>query len=233
MRGCRPLSDEEVEQVAGAFAGPWALRDRALFVLGCRTGYRITELLSLTVGDLLGPEPATARPVGPEAIADRVTVARRRMKAKRQGRSVVIHPRARPPLAAWLEELRGRGLLAASTPVFCSRNRRRAPKAAPRLPFAPDTDDPPPSAEASAPPDLRPLSIGQAWRILKAAFRRCGVYGATGTHSMRKTFASRVYGRSRDLVTTQRALGHRNIASTMAYLSAAQDDVDRAILGED
>jgi integrase len=55
--------------------------------------------------------------------------------------------------------------------------------------------------------------------------------GKLGTHAMRKTFATKVYTRlQHDLVKTQRALGHRNINSTVAYLSFCEDDVMQAIL---
>jgi integrase len=55
--------------------------------------------------------------------------------------------------------------------------------------------------------------------------------GKLGTHAMRKTFATKVYTRlQHDLVKTQRALGHRNINSTVSYLSFCEDDVTQAIL---
>jgi site-specific recombinase XerD len=38
--------------VSQAFRGIYAARDRALFLLGVKTGYRISELLSLRVGDV-------------------------------------------------------------------------------------------------------------------------------------------------------------------------------------
>ena len=48
---------------------------------------------------------------------------------------------------------------------------------------------------------------------------------------MRKTFADRVYRASgRDLVRTQRALGHVNINSTVQYLSWSLDDLQELIL---
>ena len=52
-----------------------------------------------------------------------------------------------------------------------------------------------------------------------------------GTHAMRKTFAKRVYeGLHHDLVKTQRAMGHRNVNSTVSYLSFREADIDAAIL---
>ena len=48
---------------------------------------------------------------------------------------------------------------------------------------------------------------------------------------MRKTFADRVYEKlNHDLVKTQRALGHRNINSTVSYLSFREEEIDAAIL---
>jgi integrase len=52
MQGCRPLTAAEVAQVTKAFTGPFALRNRAFFLMGVQTGYRISELLSLRVGDV-------------------------------------------------------------------------------------------------------------------------------------------------------------------------------------
>jgi integrase len=48
---------------------------------------------------------------------------------------------------------------------------------------------------------------------------------------MRKTFANRMYDKlGHDLVKTQRALGHKNINSTVAYLSFREEDIAAAIL---
>jgi integrase len=52
MAGCRALTDREVELVSKSFGGRYALRDRALFLLGVHTGFRISELLSLRVRDV-------------------------------------------------------------------------------------------------------------------------------------------------------------------------------------
>ena len=46
MSGCRPLQGAEVVEVAQSFGGRYALRDRALFLVGLYTGFRITELLT-------------------------------------------------------------------------------------------------------------------------------------------------------------------------------------------
>jgi hypothetical protein len=58
-----------------------------------------------------------------------------------------------------------------------------------------------------------PISTVQAWRILHEAVTTNELTGKLGTHAMRKIFANRVYHQlNRDLVKTQRAMGHKNMA---------------------
>ena len=90
MKGARPLTDSEVLQVSNSFRGRYALRDRALFVLGIKTGLRISELLSLAVGGVLQHG----------RIVDRVHVQRRHMKRKTEGRTVLLHPEAQEALGS-------------------------------------------------------------------------------------------------------------------------------------
>jgi site-specific recombinase XerD len=111
MKGCRALSGLEAAQVAGGLAGRWALRDRALLQLGLRTGYRVSELLSLKVGDVwkLGQ------------VADRVTVARRNRKGKPCGHTVIVNQAARDALAVWIGALADAGELDPAGHLFRSQ----------------------------------------------------------------------------------------------------------------
>jgi integrase len=70
MKGCRPLSEEEVVLVQRSFGGVYAARDRALFLLGVKSGFRISKLLSLRLGDVWQHG----------RLVDRVTVRRQHMK---------------------------------------------------------------------------------------------------------------------------------------------------------
>ena len=55
--------------------------------------------------------------------------------------------------------------------------------------------------------------------------------GNLGTHSMRKTFAKNVHRRlGNDLFKTKQALGQKNIAATIHYMSFLDEEIDRAIL---
>ena len=52
MKGTRPLDNSEIRIVSACFTGIFEARNRGLFMLGVSTGGRISELLSLTVGDV-------------------------------------------------------------------------------------------------------------------------------------------------------------------------------------
>src|SRR5262247_1219845 len=130
MKGCRPLTDEEVTVLQQSFGGRYAARDKALFLLGVKSGFRISELLSLRVGDVWQHG----------RLVDRVTVQRRHMKKKLEGRTVLLHPEAKAALASWLLSLRQDPTCTAQTFIFRSRKGQN-----------------------------RPISAVQAWRILHDA----------------------------------------------------------------
>ena len=53
MKGTRPLDNSEIRLVSvHVLTGIFEARNRGLFMLGVSTGGRISELLSLTVGDV-------------------------------------------------------------------------------------------------------------------------------------------------------------------------------------
>jgi len=73
----------------------------------------------------------------------------------------------------------------------------------------------------------------QAWRIIKKLFELAKVVGGKlATHSLRKTFASRMKEALKgDLQQIQAALGHKSITSTIAYLGFDIGEVNQAIQG--
>jgi integrase len=76
------------------------------------------------------------------------------------------------------------------------------------------------------------MDRSQAFRTLAAACMACGIDASRiSTHSMRKTFARRVYEASgHDLIRTQRALGHSSPVTTARYLETDSEALDRLIL---
>ena len=94
MSGCRPLRPEEIHEVSRSFGGRYQWRDRALFLVGLYTGFRITELLSVRWHDC----------VRQGQVTEALSVERRHMKQKQRGRTVALHPEARAALARWYDD---------------------------------------------------------------------------------------------------------------------------------
>ena len=134
-------------------------------------------------------------------MGDFLYVERKHMKKKLEGRAIPLHQDAKVALSVWIKELENAGKADPSSPLFKSRKGQRA------------------------------ITRVQAFRVLTAVYEANGLMGKLGTHSMRKTFADRIYDRlGRDLIKVQRALGHRCINSTVSYLSFREEEITEAIL---
>jgi len=191
MKGCRPLTEDEINKITKSFTGKYALRDKALFLLGVKSGFRISELLSLRILDIYQHE----------RFVNKVTVERKNMKKKIEGRTVLLHPVAKKALEGLLKQLKKEGYKDESF-VFQGRKGQN-----------------------------KPVSRIHGWRILQNAFSKNRLTGKLGTHCMRKSFADQVYEKlNHDLIKTRKALGHKNINSTISYLSFREEDIDEAIL---
>ena len=57
-----------------------------------------------------------------------------------------------------------------------------------------------------------------AHEVLKQAFTAAGLNGKLATHSLRKSFAQRVYEQSGDIYLVPELLGHRSVSTTQKYL---------------
>lgn len=187
---CRPLTDNEILKVTDALGNS---RNKLLFLLGLYTGFRISELLSLKIKDVLSSKGTT-----PLEVAKRLTVKKSSMKGKSASRSVILHSEA---IRALKQHLSEQSVINPEYPLFSYG-------------------------------DNKPLSRHGAHRILKIAYSKAGLdVNTLATHSMRKTFAKKVYNAlDFDLVNTQKALGHSSILNTIKYLQTDNEAVDSAIL---
>jgi integrase len=96
MEGMRGLTEEEIVKVREKLASKYnryADRNELLFVLGLKTGYRIGELLSIKVKDVMRYEGK---------VGDSVTVTKRKIKGKTIGRTVPLHPEAKRLIKRWV-----------------------------------------------------------------------------------------------------------------------------------
>lgn len=201
MKGCRPLSGPEVKEVIGSIRGRFASRDRALIILGTKSGFRISELLSLRIGDI----------VQAGNMVDKVTVSRSRMKKKLEGRTVTLHPEARNALASWVDELRTLGYMEESSFVFQSR--KGANRSIDRV-------------QAYRIIRQAVVKSGLTGKIGTHTMRK-----TFANNVYQHLLDRRAKGEAIDpFRLTSKALGHRNINSTDSYLSFLEADIDDAIL---
>jgi len=74
------------------------------------------------------------------------------------------------------------------------------------------------------------LQSRQALNIFKKIFAECEIDGKVSTHTTRKTFSKIVYaGLGEDLLGLKSALGHSSISSTMSYIEANNEKVEKVL----
>ena len=194
MKGTRPLDNDEIRRVSAAFTGTFEVRNRGLFMIGVSTGGRISELLSLTIGDVYQNGTAVS-----DLLFDRSIV-----KGGETSRAVPVNVDGREAidrLIAWHRETYQN--TKADRPLFCSRQKSG------RVPMHRQT----------------------AHDILKDAFTAAGLNGKLATHSLRKSFAQRVYEQSGDIFLVQELLGHKSVSTTQRYLGVDWASAREAVEG--
>lgn len=73
------------------------------------------------------------------------------------------------------------------------------------------------------------LTVRQIERQLKHWLTAAGIQKRLGPHGLRHTFATNLYGRTRDILMVQRALGHANVETTTRYAHMSTDTLQDAI----
>lgn len=177
-------------------------RNRALICAQLFLGFRISEILSLTIGHV----------VFRGQISPRVTLPPRLLKGGYGGtRSVPVGPELTRALGRYLTK-RGRlNQLPPDAPLFLSRERG---------------------------PDGRPkgLSRSSAEKIIRRTLAALCPRDPSGlsTHSLRKSWAARLYEKSgHDLLLVRDGLGHSSVAVTQLYLGVDRQRLDQMVLQAD
>ena len=67
-----------------------------------------------------------------------------------------------------------------------------------------------------------------ASEVLKNAFEAAGLNGKLGTHSLRKSYAQRLYEQTSDIYAVQEMLGHKSVVTTQQYLGVNYASVREA-----
>ena len=200
MKGTRPLTNEEIRKVRDkGFDGKYAQRNRGLFMLGVSIGGRVSELLALTVGDVW----QNGHPVSDFQFDKDI------VKGGETSRTIPVNSDGRKAIAEILD--------------WHQENTK-------------------PLAESlfgalSVPPDtpLFPSQKGGAMKrqavhkILEKAFVKANLNGKLATHTLRKTFAQRLYQKCNDIFMVKEMLGHKNVATTQAYIGVNYVSVQEAV----
>ncbi|RKU21544.1 recombinase XerD [Candidatus Poribacteria bacterium] len=74
----------------------------------------------------------------------------------------------------------------------------------------------------------KPMTRIAAHDVLKLAFEAAGLNGKLGTHSLRKSYAQRLYEQTNDIYAVQEMLGHKSVVTTQRYLGVNYASVREA-----
>jgi len=95
MKGCRSLTDEEIQSVFNQLQGP---RNKMLFVLGVKLGLRVSELLSLKLQDVLEHGQ----------VGKFVTVAKKNTKGKLESKTLPLTESAREAIQTYINTVKNK-----------------------------------------------------------------------------------------------------------------------------
>lgn len=99
MKGCRPLTQEEIDAVKEALLDPEskeALRNYTLFMFMLYTGFRVSEVLSIRVRDVYN--------VGNGTVSSYVYLQKANTKKQIAGRSITLNEKIRDELKTYIEK---------------------------------------------------------------------------------------------------------------------------------
>jgi site-specific recombinase XerD len=112
MAACDPISEEQFEKMLRGRRGPYKLRDQCLMEFLGSTGYRISEALSVTIGQVWDGTK----------VKDDIQVSSEHMKKKTPRDRVILHPNCKQAILKWLTHLAHTlGRLDPSWKLFCGR----------------------------------------------------------------------------------------------------------------
>jgi integrase/recombinase XerD len=112
MGACDPISEEQFGKMLWGCTGPYRLRDQCLMEFLGSTGYRISEALSVTIGQVWDGAK----------VKDDIQVSADHMKKKTPRDRVILHPDCKAAIVKWLTQLEQTfGLLELTWKLFCGR----------------------------------------------------------------------------------------------------------------
>ena len=68
-----------------------------------------------------------------------------------------------------------------------------------------------------------------AHRVLSVAYQKASLNGKLATHSLRKSFAQRIYDVTSDIYLVKELLGHKEVETTREYLGVSYQKMQKAV----
>jgi len=137
---------------------------------------------------------------GDAEILNQIYFKRQHLKGKREGHYMQLMKPAQTALAKWIKQMWDFDMVLKSHYVFRSY---QGPN--------------------------KPISRRMALKIYRDAFDLAKIYGKVGTHSLRKTFGTRMQDQTGKIQMTAKAMGHASVNSTMHYLESNEQEIIEAM----
>ncbi len=208
----KPLSDEDFMRVKNYISNPnrqYAKRDLLILMIGGYTGFRISEILSLTIGSIMKYPPKFNK---------MISIPKSKMKGKKVSRSVILNLNLQPYINDYFDNW---VKLYGTHQILVDKNNPLTPLFPSRKTNKDDLGNILVKGIGSQSIENLFVNIGKELQIEKFS-----------THSMRKTFAEACYDNfDHDLLKLQSAMGHQAVTSTSKYITfKTRDVIDEGVL---
>lgn len=211
---CRWLSDEQLIKLRDSFkyqvigkspncklglvGSRFELRNVAIVDLAASCGLRVGELMSIKFAQVADAN---------NQVHNDLHIDKKQVKGKKENHDYTIVPQAKRSLEAYIKAQPFQFL--STDPLWFSQKSKRI-----------NTDH----------PQLIPAKANGFGAQLAKYMYACGmkddnIRGFMSTHSMRKTYAKRLYEEFKDIHTVQKAMYHKSPAVTLAYMPWVSDEM--------
>lgn len=120
LSGTRPFSQEEVDLILQEMSNhKFKERNSTYFILACNLGFRVSEILSMKIGDVYN---------GKGKVNQSIEVKRQNMKGKNKGRIVVVNPVLKKNLEEYYNFLKKINKASPNDPLIYSNKTSKALK---------------------------------------------------------------------------------------------------------
>lgn len=180
MNFVEPIRNKEDIAAIESFLEKTNIRDRLIFVFGTNTGLRVSDILSLNIGDVKEKSFVTIRE-----------------KKTHKYKSFPLNQKLKYLISEYLKSISYNRL---TTPLFIGDKGSRLHRS------------------------IVYRFINKAVDTLKLEI------GATGTHTMRKTFGYHHYKQFKDIALLQKILNHSSPSITLRYIGISQEEINLSYL---